>query len=183
MDNLRQERLIPPTVTVMVDPVDGPTRMAEFTDHARFLRFLLDELMPWVEKGWRTTRDPGRTLIAGQSLGGLMAAYAGLHAAHRFGLVLSQSGSFWWPGGSEFDVDAGEITRQFVRTPKQPIRFWMEAGLIEWMLRDPNRHLRDVLLAKDYDVVYREYHGGHDNACWRGGLADGLIALLGEGPA
>jgi enterochelin esterase family protein len=179
LDNLIAEGLIPPIVAVMVDAVDGPTRMRELTEHADYVRFLTTELLPWAEKSWRITRDPGRTVIAGQSLGGLMAAYTGLHAPHRFGLVLSQSGSFWWPSGSEFDVDAGVITREYVHTPKQPIRIWMEAGLIEWTLRDQNRHLRDVLYAKGYDVTYREFHGGHDNACWRGGLADGLIALLG----
>lgn len=180
LDNLIAQRLIPPTIALMIDAVDGETRTAEFTSHARYLRFLLDELLPWAEKGWGITREPGRTVIAGQSLGGLFAAYAGLRAPHRFGLVLSQSGSYWWPGGSEFDVEAGAITREFVHTPKQPVRIWMEAGLIEWTLRDHNRHLRDVLHAKGYDVTYREYHGGHDNACWRGGLADGLIALLGS---
>lgn len=180
MDNLIAEGLIPPTVAVMVDAVDSDLRMKELTEHAAYVRFLLEEVLPWAEKGWRITRDPARTAIAGQSLGGLMAAYAGLHAPHRFGLVLSQSGSFWWPGGSEFDVEAGVITREYVHTPRQPLRIWMEAGLVEWTLRDQNRHLRDVLYAKGYDLTYREYHGGHDNACWRGGLADGLIALLGE---
>jgi enterochelin esterase-like enzyme len=182
LDNLVAHDLIPPTVAVMVDSVDGETRMKELTGHEAYLRFLLDEVMPWAYAGRRISRDPGRTVIAGQSLGGLMSAYAGLHAPHRFGLVLSQSGSFWWPGGSEFDVEAGVITRQFVHLPRQPIRIWMEAGLIEWTLRDQNRHLRDVLQAKGYDVTYREYHGGHDNACWRGGLADGLISLLGDQP-
>lgn len=179
LDNLTALELIPPTVVVMIDAIDGETRMKELTAHEAYVRFLVDEVMPWAEKNWRITRDPGRTVIAGQSLGGLLSAYAGLHAAHRFGLVLSQSGSFWWPGGSEFDVEAGVITRQFVHSPAQPIRVWMEAGLIEWTLRDQNRHLRDVLYAKGYDLTYREFHGGHDNACWRGGLADGLIALLG----
>jgi enterochelin esterase family protein len=181
--NLHAQGLIRPTVAVMVDAVDGELRMKELTEHAAYVGFLLDELLPWAEKGWRITRDPGRTAIAGQSLGGLMAAYAGLHAPHRFGLILSQSGSFWWPGGSEFDVEAGVITREYAHMPKQPLRIWMEAGLIEWTLRDQNRHLRDDLNAKGYDVTYREYHGGHDNACWRGGLADGLIDLLGPGTA
>jgi enterochelin esterase-like enzyme len=178
MDNLIERKLIPPAVALMIDPVDGATRTKEFTSHARYLRFLLEELLPWAEKSWRITRDPARSVVAGQSLGGLFAAYAGLHAPHRFGRVLSQSGSFWWPGGSEFDVEAGALTREFVHLPTQPVRMWMEAGLVEWNVRDRNRHLRDVLEAKGYDVTYREYHGGHDGACWRGGLADGLIALL-----
>jgi enterochelin esterase-like enzyme len=29
-------------------------------------------------------------------------------------------------------------------------------------------------------VIYSEFDGGHDYFCWRGSLADGLIALLGD---
>jgi enterochelin esterase-like enzyme len=29
------------------------------------------------------------------------------------------------------------------------------------------------------DVTYREFRGGHDHACWRGSLADGIAHLLG----
>jgi enterochelin esterase-like enzyme len=41
-----------------------------------------------------------------------------------------------------------------------------------------NRHLRDVLLAKGYDVTYREVGAGHDLVHWRAMRADGLMTLL-----
>ncbi|MEX0632289.1 alpha/beta hydrolase-fold protein [Serratia ureilytica] len=41
-------------------------------------------------------RGRARTVVAGR-YGGLAALYAGLHWPARFGHVLSQSGSFWWP--------------------------------------------------------------------------------------
>jgi enterochelin esterase family protein len=44
----------------------------------------------------------------------------------------------------------------------------------------PSRHVRDVLLAKGYEVAYREFPGGHDYFWWIESLAEGLIALLGD---
>ena len=40
--------------------------------------------------------------------------------------------------------------------------------------------MRDVLLAKGYEVHNQEFQGGHDYLSWRGTLADGLIVLMGS---
>jgi enterochelin esterase-like enzyme len=40
--------------------------------------------------------------------------------------------------------------------------------------------MRDVLLAKGYEVHYQMFVGGHDYVNWRGTLADGLLALIGK---
>jgi len=42
------------------------------------------------------------------------------------------------------------------------------------------RTLRDVLSAMGYEVHFQELAGGHDNLGWRGTLADGLRALMGD---
>ena len=41
-----------------------------------------------------------------------------------------------------------------------------------------NRHFRDVLIAKGYDVTFRETGGAHESLHWRATLADGLMTLL-----
>jgi enterochelin esterase-like enzyme len=46
-----------------------------------------------------------------------------------------------------------------------------------------SRHLRDVLLAKDYEIRYQQFAGGHDHLNWRGTLAEGLMYLLSTGSA
>jgi len=44
---------------------------------------------------------------------------------------------------------------------------------------ETSRNMRDVLLAKGYEVHYQQFVGGHDYLSWRGTLADGLIDLIG----
>lgn len=39
--------------------------------------------------------------------------------------------------------------------------------------------MRDVLLAKGYDVQYEEFSGWHDYYNWRSELGDALIQMLG----
>jgi enterochelin esterase family protein len=111
-------------------------------------------------------------------MGGLTAAYAALRHPEVFGNVLSQSGSFWWPRGTPYDVGAEQLTREYARTPRRPVRFYLEVGLHEGdFMLSSNRHLRDVLVALAYDVEHVELNGGHSWLTWRGSLADGLVSL------
>ncbi|MFF2349431.1 enterochelin esterase [Kitasatospora sp. NPDC058115] len=182
LDNLTAEGLIPPTVALLVHTM-GPGRPDDLSCNPDFVDLLADRVLPWAAAEHRATADPARTVIAGQSAGGLTAAFAAFRRPARFGNALSQSGSFWWPDGTEFDGGSEWLTRRFATTEHGGARFWVEVGLQEWMLLTQNRHLRDVLTARGYDLAYREFNGGHDYACWRGGLADGLVHLLGTGRA
>jgi enterochelin esterase family protein len=141
------------------------------------------------------TRDPQRVTIGGSSYGGLAATCAAYRHPETFGNVLSQSGSYWWtppPDPSKPDTftpgaDPSYVAQLFVNSPKLPLRFYLDAGSLE-LDRDgdgssilvTNRHLRDVLRAKGYEVFYQEFQGGHDYLSWRGTLADGLILLGGK---
>ncbi|MFI6152792.1 alpha/beta hydrolase-fold protein [Kitasatospora sp. NPDC051170] len=178
LDNLTADAAIPRTATLLVHTM-GPTRPDDLSCNPAFVDLLADHLLPWAHHEFGAPLDPSRTAIAGQSAGGLAAAFAAFHRPDRFGNALSQSGSFWWPDGTEFDTGSEWLTRRFATTDRRQARFHLEVGLQEWMLLPQNRHLRDVLLARGYDVSYREFNGGHDYACWRGGLADGLAHLLG----
>ncbi len=172
MDNLIVEGRIPPMVVLLPDAVDRPTRLREMACHEPFVRHLAGELLPWAVREWRVTRDPELTVVAGQSFGGLTSSYAALVAPERFGNVLSQSGSYWWS-----DEDPEWLTRRYERSPRLPVRFHVEAGRLEWMLLAENRRFAETLAAKGYEVTFTEYRGGHDPACWLGGLAGGLAGL------
>lgn len=72
-----------------------PGQMAMFRGERptadRFARWLSVEVMPKVERAFRVSNRPERTAIAGASLGGLFALYAGSAMGDRFGLVLAES--------------------------------------------------------------------------------------------
>lgn len=184
LDDLVARRAIPPLVCVLLH---HPDRNLELPCRTEFVDELAEELLPAVRRELRLSEDPRTTVIGGWSYGGLAAAFAGLRHPEVFGNVLSQSGSFWWaPEG------AGEhewLSSQFARAPRRDVRFHLNVGLLE---AGPspgnspsqlvaNRHLRDVLRARGYEVTYRELNGGHDYIGWPAGLADGLTSLLGRG--
>jgi enterochelin esterase-like enzyme len=191
LDNLIAKEKIPPMVAVMVN--SQTTRTRDLACSGPFADFLANELVTWVRGNFNVSADPAQTVVSGFSLGGLAAAYCGLRRPEVFGNVLSQSGSFWYFEGwkesanlfeRNIFTDSGWLTRQFAKAPRLPLRFFMEVGMLEQgvpvnMVLE-NRRLHDVLMAKGYPVTYSEYNGGHDMLCWRGSLADGLIALVGK---
>ncbi len=188
LDNLITAGEIPPLVAVLVGN-SGSARNTELPCNPQFAEFLATELFPFVREGYHVTRDPAETVVGGSSFGGLASTYFALEHPELVGNVLSQSGSYWWADGWDFRhpdpaVEGEWLTRQYALRDKVDVRFYMDVGIHEAgnpSMAVVNRHLRNVLQAKGYDVVrYVEFNGGHDYLVWRGTLADGLIALLGE---
>jgi enterochelin esterase family protein len=199
LDNLIAAGLIPPLVAVMVD---NPNRWRELSCNSTYADFLAQEIVPWARANYNATDRPEQTIIGGTSLGGLQAACVGLKHSEVFGNVLSQSGDFKWKPDGEKEWEW--LKRQFAASPRLPLRFSFEAGLLEgtwwWrdlMLKQPNpppatlidptflaasRNLRDTLQSKGYSVHYTEFNGNHGVFNWRGTLASHLIALVGIKP-
>ena len=206
LNNLIAASRIPPTVAVFVDNVPR-RRLVDLVANPEFADFMARELVPWVRSHYNVTKDAKQTVIIGYSAGGLAAPYVALRHAQVFGNVLSLSGAFWWSfehnggvcgprcpdsggTGGENSKDATTegnfLVKEFLASPKLPLRFYFAAGTFEidrdgggGGILESARHLRDVLLAKGYQVHYQQFVGGHDGLSWRGTLADGLITLLG----
>jgi len=187
LDNLLFEKKIPPMVAVVIANPDQDARTRELPPNPTFADFLNNELMPWVRENYHVSTDPRQVVVAGSSFGGIASVYAGLRHPETFGNILCQSGSFWWSAPKpEPYAEPNFLAKEFVKSPKLPLRFYMDAGSFEvdmngggGSILEPSRHMRDVLLAKGYEVHYQEFVGGHDYLSWRGTLADGLIALVG----
>lgn len=177
LDNLVADGRIPPMAAILVDSVDQGARWRDLACRPAHADFLAEELLPWAARRLPLTEDPARTVIAGQSLGGLSATYTALANPHRFGNALVQSASYWWPDGPEPEWLTGRIAA----APRRPVRFRLSFGEQEWVALPAARRLRAVLAEAGYDCEYREFNGGHDYLWWRTEMADGLIRLLGSG--
>ena len=206
LNNLIAASKIPPTVAVFVENVPR-RRLVDMVASAEFAEFMAKELVPWVRSHYNVTKDPKQTVLTGYSAGGLASTYVALHQPEVFGNVLSLSGAYWWsfehPGGvcgsrcpdtagrggddsNDATAEGNFLVKEFLASPKVPLRFYLAAGSFERDIEgkggnilEATRHLRDVLLAKGYEVRYQQFNGGHDGVSWRGLLADGLMVLLG----
>ena len=206
LNNLIAASKIPPTVVVFVENVPR-RRLVDLVANSEFADFLATELVPWIRAHYNVRKDAAKVVVGGYSAGGLAAPYVALRHPEIFGNVLSLSGAFWWSPehnggvcgarcpdsggrGGVYSRDATTegnwMVKQFLASRKLQLRFYLAAGTFEvdtsgegGNILESTRHLRDVLLAKGYQVHYRQFVGGHDGLSWRGALADGLIALIG----
>lgn len=96
-----EEKFMQANIIVSVHNVDRtrdftPTNVggSETSGHAReFLSFLKDELIPYINK---TYKSSGSNTIYGHSLGGLFAMYALIQQPSVFDAYIAVDPSFWW---------------------------------------------------------------------------------------
>ncbi|WP_414502953.1 enterochelin esterase [Zymobacter sp. IVIA_5232.4 C2] len=180
---------LPEATYLFIDSVDNATRRRELTCNPLFWQAVEEELLPQAQHWARFDDTPGSALVAGQSFGGLSALYAGLHWPERFGKVLAQSGSFWWPRRElmlldTLPDDACWLLHRMEEGLGQNgrLELYLEAGRQEHLIHHVHEQLLNVLERQHHHVHYRVREGGHDALWWRDGLLSGLRWLWRELP-
>ncbi|SAG10779.1 enterochelin esterase [Enterobacter hormaechei] len=174
--SLTHEGKLPPAVYVLIDVIDTAHRSRELPCNPDFWLAVQDELLPQVKSMAPFSDRADHTVVAGQSFGGLSSLYAGLNWPQRFGCILSQSGSYWWPHrGAQQD---GLLIEQLKAGDKtaRGLRIVLEAGRNEPLILRANQAILAELYTQQ-PVFWRQVDGGHDALCWRGGLTQGLMTL------
>ena len=118
---------------------------------------------------------PEKSILAGQSLGGLAALYIAQNHPHAFRELIVQSPSLWWkPNKTAVPTDnnlqnSSWITEQFSRQPAMP-RLRIDVGARE----DVGVAKAHLLARKLSDCGWLHqlevYEGGHDHVAWRAQL-------------
>lgn len=183
-------------------PNAGQARINEYSPfdsadygHGRgdlYLDFIIEQVKPLVDTGFRTLPEPAHTGIMGSSMGGLISLYAFFRRSETFGFAGAMSPSLWFAKNAIF-----KIVRD---TPPRAGRLYLDAGTREfggdsiWSLILPFRSRRyyasvrrmyRLLVGKGYrpkrDVLYvEEKNAGHNEAAWARRLAPAARFLLSE---
>jgi pimeloyl-ACP methyl ester carboxylesterase len=184
-------------------------RTAEYSPWHRapeYARFLIEELMPRVNREFRTLTGPANTAVMGSSMGGLLSYYLVAYHPETFGACGCLSTAFLLspalvagnlrglasggPDSSSPDTVA-YIVRDIERGFRVPpgARFWFDYGTRGIDVRFGPSHdlVRGWLLrqglSEGRDFVVRRYEGAdHNEASWRARLDDPLTFLFGRMP-
>jgi enterochelin esterase-like enzyme len=174
-DNLVHKKLIPPIVHVLVAPGNGGeaqgTRMRSIeydTVSDRYGKYMLEEVLPEVEKTYKLRPDAYSRAIAGASSGAICAFNAGWYHSNQFSRVLSHIGSYvalqWHP---EKGLDGGYIVSTKVRREQRKnLRVWVSDGADDQEVNPGSWPLNNIMLAnalklKGYDFHFRFGEGMH----------------------
>ena len=129
-----------------------------------YMDWLVKTLKPYIDSHYRTIPDRENTIIAGSSMGGLMALYASVVYNHIFRRAACLSSSLW--------VDPDQVLQMIAGAKvKGDTCIYMDYGSMEMHNHDANASalmaVVQMLLTKHVDLTFRIVPGGtHCEACW-----------------
>jgi len=156
--------------------IDPPKRKRSKGLLRDYGRFLIDELKPFIDRKYRTRREPEFTGLGGSSLAGLATFVLGLWFPNYFTRLAVMSPSIWWD-----DCVVYKIVDALDETARPPLKIWLDTGTREpgW---ERARVLRDRLVEKGWrlhdDLHYLEVEGAdHSEGAWAGRM-DPVLRFL-----
>ena len=192
-DNLIARGEIPVTVGIFINPgtfAGGRSdRSFEYdTLSDQYSRFLLDEILPEVEKTVKLRHDAAGRAVAGISSGGICAWTAAWQRPDQFSKVLSWVGSFTNIASGASGCAGGHNYEALIRkTPPKPIRIFLQDGAQDldnangdWPLAA--QQMAKALAFSNYDYKFVYGRGFHSDRQGRATMPDALRWLWRSGP-
>lgn len=164
---------------------DNEHRQQQLKANAEFLDKVKTAGEAWIRREAEeagVVLDPAENIIAGQSLGGLSALYAGLLSPGHYSSIIAQSPSLWFspdPGSTPRDLinpSHGWLTEQYYRAKALPKHIILNVGVREGEMVNKAHMLSMALKVRDVEHELHVYDGGHDWAWWRVALLEHLGA-------
>ncbi|MDO7876080.1 alpha/beta hydrolase-fold protein [Hymenobacter sp. ASUV-10] len=145
LDRLFSRHILQPFVLVAIHANEermyeyGIAAQADYNDRgnkaAAYTRFVVDELLPFVQHTYKVSANPAEAVFAGFSLGGLTAFDLVWHHPELFARAGVFSGSFWWRSRGLDDgyTPADRIIHGLVgaKQPHATHQFWLQTGTLD----------------------------------------------------
>ena len=192
-DNLIAKGDMPVTVGIFIQPgtFEGgrSNRSVEYdTLSDQYARFLLEEILPEVDKTVKLRHDAASRAIAGASSGGICAFTVAWERPNEFGKVVSWIGSFVNIASGRTVREGGHNYEAMIRkTPRKPIRVFLQDGSNDLDNANGNWPLANLTLAKSlayakYDYRFEYGQGFHSHRHGRAIFPDTLRWLWRDYP-
>ncbi len=174
LDNLTFDKKIKPIIAVFIDPRNPDNkeknrRGDEYTINDKFAKFVTDEVVPQIDKDYKTDPSPENRAILGTSLGGINSAYFGISRSDVFRLIAINSPAFKYKP---------EIYSMYEDSSQLPLKIFMSTGIV-FDTEIAARQMKKILEKKNYPLKYIEVNEGHSWGNWRGLLDDMLVYFFG----
>ena len=174
LDNLIADKKVVPMLVVMMDGnfYGNGGGIAGFGEPAlkSFENELMQNVMPFVEKNFRTKTDAGNRALAGLSMGGLQTLYAGLKNTSIFSW-LGVFSSGWWANQPSLSDPQYAFMKEHSSTINSNLKnFWIAMGGPEDIAYKNCKIMLGRFDEMGVKYQYSEYPGGHTWPVWRNNL-------------
>lgn len=143
---IKNERL-QPCVIAMIQSATGADHDREYVANERHYRFLLTELLPFVQTRYRV--DPAQVAVGGVASGAVAAAFAAINNPSVFSRLMMISP----PLGKGANQEAlRDLVRQMITSEAYPKRIFQSVGRYE----SRARFVRPALALREELIVHRE---------------------------
>jgi len=163
LDNMIAEKLIPPVIAVFDQPV---MRDEEYSGERqdKYTDYVIKELIPWLDKTYRTLPFPDKRALVGISNGGNIALWIGGTQPDVMGNVVAMSSNV-----------EQNVAKAYQSRDARGAKIYLNFGKYDISMLIPRvQKLKTILENKQYIFIYREYPEGHNWTFWEKYLPEAL---------
>ena len=172
LDDLHARKEISTPIAVFIPPVN---RNPEYYQNQRdlFGRFIVEEVLPYVESRYRVSKLARQRANLGASAGGHITYYLMFKYPQVFG-----------GGAGQSSYISSELQTLAAAASDTSLRFYIDVGTYDLSgFPQTNRNWRTQLSGRGFKVKYAEFYEGHSWGNWRAHVDDALRFLFPPEPA
>jgi predicted alpha/beta superfamily hydrolase len=164
---------------IIVAIYNTPDRLEEYSDSEKgnnYMKFIVDELVPFIDSNYRSFKDRYNTATIGSSLGGLISLLLAWKHSETFSKAACLSSSFYYDNYKIFKMieDYSGI--------KKDLKIYLDSG--EDGKHDAQKMFtllsaKGFIIGDDIDYFY-DYGANHSELAWANRLERPLLFLFGK---